>query len=147
MTVRDTIFESDADFSALAQEFAPVADDLFASTAVAPPPHLRELVLERVAKTPPNLYIVRDEEEGWFNLGPPGIRVRVLYRDAIKQVTTILMRMDAGSTLPSHPHGGAEECYVIDGDFESFGTMFRTGDYVRAPAGSQHCPSYSRNGC
>lgn len=127
-------------------ESAEVAASLFGAFAVPPPPELRERVLARVAE-PDGLTVLRADEPGWFDLGPPGIRVRVLFRDPNRRSQTLLMEVAPGATLPSHGHDDAEECFVVRGEFESFGRVFRAGDYVRAPAGSHHGVSRSATGC
>jgi anti-sigma factor ChrR (cupin superfamily) len=57
------------------------------------------------------------------------------------------MRVDPGTQVPLHPHHAAEECYMLDGDLDTYGTVLRRGDYLRAPAGTVHAPSRSEGGC
>jgi len=78
----------------------------------------------------------------------PGIHVRRLFVDEQADRITMLVRMDAGAAYPAHRHGGAEECYVLEGDLEIVGKQeLRAGDYQRMETGSIHPLQRTRNGC
>jgi len=77
-----------------------------------------------------------------------GIRVRRLFVDEEADRITMLVRMDAGAAYPAHRHGGAEECYVLEGDLEIVGKQeLRAGDYQRMETGSLHPVQRTRGGC
>lgn len=78
----------------------------------------------------------------------PGIRVRRLSVDEEADRITMLVRMDAGTAYPAHRHGGAEECYVLEGDLEIVGKQeLQAGDYQRMETGSLHPIQRTRKGC
>jgi quercetin dioxygenase-like cupin family protein len=78
----------------------------------------------------------------------PGIRVRRLFVDEEADRVTMLVRMDAGTTYPAHRHGGAEECYVLEGDLEIVGKQeLLAGDYQRMESGSLHPVQRTKRGC
>ncbi|MEQ1891426.1 MAG: cupin domain-containing protein [Planctomycetota bacterium] len=78
----------------------------------------------------------------------PGIRVRRLHVDEEAERVTMLVRMDAGTAYPAHRHGGAEECYVLEGDLEIVGQQeLHAGDYQRMETGSLHPLQRTRKGC
>ena len=77
-----------------------------------------------------------------------GITVRRLFVDESADRVTMLIRMEAGTAYPSHRHGGAEECYVVEGDL-AIGDDVRmhAGDYQRMDRGSVHAVQFTRGGC
>jgi anti-sigma factor ChrR (cupin superfamily) len=134
------------------------------SEPVAPDPGIRQRLLEKVGglssgderQLPPSdlvrdsgleILIRRGELGGWRELGIPGVSECVLYHDPLRNIETKLIRAAPGVELPAHPHPGVEECYLLEGDLQTFGTNLHTGDYMRAPPGSHHPPSYTQNGC
>lgn len=127
-------------------DFAPVASALFAAVPpINPGIALRARILQRVKDE--GLVVQRELPGAWFELGPPGIQMRVLFHDPRTQLKTFLLRMAPGSVLPEHDHAEAEECFIIEGDVETFGTTFRTGDYFRAQAGGHHGLTKTEGGC
>jgi quercetin dioxygenase-like cupin family protein len=77
-----------------------------------------------------------------------GIAVRRLSVDPVGDRVTMLVRMAAGTAYPAHRHGGAEECYVLEGDL-SIGdsTHMKAGDFQRMDRGSVHAVQSTRGGC
>ena len=53
---------------------------------------------------------------------------------------TVLIRMEPGSSYPTHRHIGVEEVLVLAGGYRDDLGEYRAGDYVRYPAGSEHLP-------
>jgi len=78
-----------------------------------------------------------------------GISVRRLHVDPSQDTVTMLIKMAPGTSYPAHRHGGAEHCYVIEGDIcvEDRGEILRAGDYQVAPAGSTHGVQSTKAGC
>ena len=61
---------------------------------------------------------------------------------------TMLVRMEKGTSYPSHRHAGPEECYVLAGDLEVGDQLeMHAGDYQRVERGSVHPPQTTREGC
>ncbi len=79
--------------------------------------------------------------------GIEGIEVRRLGVDRAKDQVTMLVRMAAGTAYPAHRHGGAEECFVLQGDLHVGPLHMQGGDFQRAEAGSLHPTQFTDGGC
>jgi len=96
---------------------------------------------------PEDLVIQHREAGAWEATGVEGVEVKRLFVDAGRGYVTMLVRMAAGSTYPSHRHAGYEECYVLQGDLSVGDTVLQAGDYQRAKGGSVHTIQSTKNGC
>lgn len=76
-----------------------------------------------------------------------GIVVRRLSVDRAKNQVTMLVRMAPGTSYPSHRHGGAEECFVVQGDLRVGDRHMHGGDFQRAERGSVHPIQTTDGGC
>ena len=94
----------------------------------------------------PEFSIVR-ENEGQWQIMLPGVSFKNLFNNPDIGSSTMLMRMAAGSILPSHHHDHIEELYVIEGDCYSSGQCLTVGDYHRAEGGSTHGKTFTEHGC
>ncbi len=139
----DPVVEALAQSAPAVTPSASVKDRLMAKIAAESVPQERP----QVAAADANVFNLRVDEGDWQETGVEGVQFRVLYVDHEANRKTFLVRMAPGTTFPGHAHRQAEECYVIHGDLHSAGRVMRSGDYQRAPAGSQHGPTYSENGC
>jgi quercetin dioxygenase-like cupin family protein len=80
--------------------------------------------------------------------GFPGVHVRRLAVDEDADRVTMLIRMEPGTSYPAHVHGGAEECFVLEGDLEIGAELeMRAGDFQRMERGSRHPVQSTRGGC
>jgi quercetin dioxygenase-like cupin family protein len=133
----------------------------------APPvdPALRDALLRRIASSgceqatplrrqlqsreaaPAGYVLRRADEGGWEDTAVPGVRVRVLSTDAAADRFTALVRMRPGAAYPAHRHASPEECFVLEGDLCHGSQVMRAGDYQLAPAGSDHGPQATTDGC
>ena len=96
----------------------------------------------------PALTVLHADEGEWEPIGIPGITVKRLAVDAVRECVTMLVRMKPGSAYPPHRHAAHEECYVVDGDLRvGEEILMRSGDYQRAPAGSRHAVQSTEGGC
>lgn len=146
------------------REIEPTIGLLAAGAApVTPPPSIREKLLKRIdaaqktgkksakpyaeVTNPAEVFVKLATEDDWRNIGAPGVFAKSLYVDQKRKVQTLLLRLEPGAAIPEHPHHDAEECYVIEGEVESFGMKFKAGDYVRAEAGTLHGITRSATGC
>lgn len=91
--------------------------------------------------------VVHTTAGDWEETGVEGVRMRSLFVDEANDRVTLLVRMDAGASYPSHRHGGAEECYVLEGDLSGPGFEMKAGDYQRRAAGTVHGTQLTRDGC
>jgi anti-sigma factor ChrR (cupin superfamily) len=56
--------------------------------------------------------------------------------------------MAPGTSYPAHRHGGAEECFVLEGDLRVGADLhMRAGDFQRAEEGSVHPDQTTDHGC
>jgi mannose-6-phosphate isomerase-like protein (cupin superfamily) len=77
--------------------------------------------------------------------GGRGVRVARLAGDA--DVVSMLVRFDAGASVPDHHHAIDEDCLVIDGEMFLGDVLLRQGDFQLAPAGGGHWGETSDVGC
>jgi quercetin dioxygenase-like cupin family protein len=75
----------------------------------------------------------------------PGVEVLRLAGDA--HVVSMLVRFDAGASVPDHGHELDEDCLVLDGEMFLGDILLRAGDYQLAPAGGSHWGEMSDVGC
>jgi anti-sigma factor ChrR (cupin superfamily) len=143
------------DCAADLRSFEEVAGALaLAAPAPAPPAGARAKLAERLAQNGPapkpapagaeQFHTVRESEGDWREMFD-GIFVKRLFVDRMRSTVTSLYKFSPGAQIPPHPHGGVEECYVLEGDLEANGEALGPGDYTCAPAGSFH-PSVRTEG-
>lgn len=101
-----------------------------------------------VASASPDSFIVRGAgEESWEKTSIEGIDVRSLSVDREADRVTMLVRMAAGTSYPAHRHGGAEECFVLEGDLNVGAERMKAGDFQRMEEGSCHPDQSTDGGC
>ncbi|HEY0380306.1 MAG TPA: cupin domain-containing protein [Pyrinomonadaceae bacterium] len=143
------------------RSFEEVAEALaFAPPAAEPPAGARAKLVEQLAQDGSarksaaifdamgdrEFLIVRDDEGSWQEVFE-GIFIKPLFVDRGRGTMTSLYKFLPGAEIPSHPHDGIEECYVLAGDFEAAnGEVLGPGDYTCAPAGSVHQTARTKNG-
>ncbi|HTF91049.1 MAG TPA: cupin domain-containing protein [Planctomycetota bacterium] len=54
--------------------------------------------------------------------------------------STVLIRMEPGSSYPEHEHIGVEEVLILSGGYRDAEGDHRAGSYLRYAAGSRHAP-------
>lgn len=85
--------------------------------------------------------------EGTWREESPGVAIKELGDDPERGLRTRLLRMEPGASWASHRHEGAEELFVVRGDWRCLGTTLRPGDYHRAGSGTEHEATVSGYGC
>ena len=88
---------------------------------------------------------IRSNEGEWQPLAT-GVYRKTLFEDQERGTTTSIIKLQPGAQIPSHHHGGIEECIVLEGDVYSDTESFAAGDYICMPAGSMHEPLFSTHG-
>lgn len=109
---------------------------------VDPPPSLKDRVLAQVTDSPPTFeadgtFFARAAQLPWVTISP-GVELKDLHAEPVSGTRTTLIRMAPNSPFPPHPHGYIEDLYVIEGDAWVGDIYMATGDYCRAPAGTEH---------
>ena len=140
-----------------------VVDALALSAAEAPPPHLKNRVLSRIASDAegparaaslppggrrilPGVSAVLVADVPWMPAALPGLDFKVLHRDDARGYTTRLLRFAPGSTYPSHRHGATEEVFIVSGSVVLNGVTLRAGDYCRSEPGTLETAAFSTEG-
>jgi quercetin dioxygenase-like cupin family protein len=140
-----------------------IVESLALSAAAAPPPHLKDRILGRIASDPegparsaslppggrkilPGVSAVLVADVPWMPAAPPGLDFKVLHRDDARGYTTRLLRFAPGSSYPSHRHGGVEEVFIVSGSVVLNGVTLRAGDYCRSEAGTTETAAFSAEG-
>jgi anti-sigma factor ChrR (cupin superfamily) len=143
-----------------------------AAPAIAPPPELWPRILDSVrgpranpraraqrpnqvwkdwseteSARPDGILYGANDPAGFEPTGIDGITVRRLAVDRAKDQVTMIVRMGAGTAYPAHRHGGAEECFVLEGDLCVGDRHMHGGDFQRAEAGSLHPVQSTDGGC
>jgi anti-sigma factor ChrR (cupin superfamily) len=122
----------------------PLAQDLvLAGPESEPPPRLRQRVLERIRE---RFTLHTSGARRWLAADVPGVEISQLWVDAASGRHTLLLRLQAGATLPRHRHAAPEECYVVEGDLRDGALVLGAGDYVRHAPDTEHALT-TRHGC
>ena len=111
-----------------------VADLVLAGPHTNPPAGLKERVLERAKQR--SFALLPAASQDWHATGVSGAEIAQLWSDTTSARHTLLLRMEAGTRIPTHHHAGSEECFVVNhkgklrptGGFSLFG--WRNGQLV-----------------
>ena len=123
----------------------PAVDRLALSAPEAEPPReLRDRLLDRVRREA--FTLLPAGERDWLPAGVPGVELCQLWLDAEQERQTLLIRMQAGASLPDHLHGGTEECFVVRGDLRDRDLRLEASDYIRFETGTHHTAT-TEGGC
>jgi anti-sigma factor ChrR (cupin superfamily) len=115
---------------------------------VAPSPTLKHRLMARVASHEQLKPVadVRSFDGGWKFSGVPGVDVKTLFTDSTAGRTTVLLRMQPGSSFPSHHHHDEEQCLVLEGDVRWGDLVYEKGDFVVAGRDTTHPVTHTVNG-
>jgi anti-sigma factor ChrR (cupin superfamily) len=131
-------------------------------TEAKPRPRVRELLMERIRsgdksrqvwkqwQAAPSqgapVHVVYAREGGWQPVSA-GVAAKQLYVDVRQDSVTMLVRMEPGSTYPSHRHGSPEQCLVLEGDLRVGDLVLHAGDFQCAAQDSIHDITRTVEGC
>jgi quercetin dioxygenase-like cupin family protein len=125
-----------------------VEDLLLSSPAVAPPAGLEARLFEKISQPRDPAPTLKSEtkitraDEGTWRDQSPGVQVKFL-----KGKKTLLVKMEAGATFPTHAHHFDEQCIVMEGSIQdSEGNIARAGDFVFMVKGSTHPNIFTETG-
>jgi anti-sigma factor ChrR (cupin superfamily) len=68
-------------------------------------------------------------DEGEWREKWKGVFIKRLFKDEAKGTVTTLYKMMPGASLQKHRHIGAEECFILEGDYHINGEILGAGDY------------------
>ncbi len=131
-------------------EYSDPEIDLLVAESIRPVPpraDLKARLMSRVAahSTLRPLADVRTHDTPWEPMGR-GVKARTLFHDTATDRTTMLIRMEPGSRLPSHTHGDDEQCLVIEGDIRWGSIAYNAGDFVAMAKNTTHPEVRSETG-
>jgi anti-sigma factor ChrR (cupin superfamily) len=117
---------------------------------LTPAPSLRERLARRISKesgiaggtAPASGW----QEPEWEEVAP-GIAVKLLANDAVRQRVSMLVRLLPNASYPAHRHAGLEELHLLDGELWIDDRKLVPGDYNRGdmPGGDDRV--WSETGC
>jgi hypothetical protein len=118
-------------------------------TADPPSAAVRRRLMGRLKGDPheePGVRIV-PASEGWQAGSTEAVRIKRLGAWLESGQVALLVELAPGAQLPSHSHGGSEQCLVLDGDVLVGGRRLGPGDLRHAEPGTVHPPLRSLQGC
>jgi anti-sigma factor ChrR (cupin superfamily) len=143
----DRLAEGDTAYATELQVFERVVEALgFSAPEATPAYNVRERLLAQIAAapqiaqpapTPAQLVATRYKEIQWKDCGN-GVFAKLLFRDTVVGTVTRLYKLAPGTVFTEHVHPGAEQCFILEGDFIVNGERFGPGDFHCAPLGSTH---------
>ena len=146
-------------FNGELQLFDPVVTRLACAVpSLAPRAETKAALLKRIAdqkspttthpaQAPTGFFFQKASDAPWKPTGTPGVDIRIMYVDKVRQRVTACLKMAPGHRYPHHAHPGVEEVFVLEGDLRLGDTVLRPGDYQRAEGGTHHEDQYSESGC
>jgi quercetin dioxygenase-like cupin family protein len=74
-----------------------------------------------------------------------GVELLVLHKNEATGGVTVLRKFHAGTTVPAHVHPLANESvYILSGEWEESGVIYRPGTFFHAPRGQAHGPHVAK---
>jgi len=137
----DPAFGREAD--AWEQALAPIAGLL---APIAPPDDLLARIEARLDGGEKTSRVLRAADGDWVPVGP-GIRIKILHRDAALRRQMVLLMAEPGAVNPAHVHDSDEELFVVSGDLTIDGHELGPGDFYFSPAMIKHPQETTRKGC
>ena len=91
-------------------------------------------------------FTINEAETDW-QVGPyEGVELKILRKDGATGGVTVLRKFHADVTVPAHIHPEANEtAYVLSGEWEESGTVYKAGTLFHAPRGEPHGPHVARS--
>jgi anti-sigma factor ChrR (cupin superfamily) len=113
-----------------------------------PRPAVRAQLMQRIAAppVPEGFALEYAADDRWLPHPVPGIRMKILALNKVRNYATLLLDVAPGTRFPAHHHGGAEECYVVSGSIFTCGRRLGPGDFVHADAGTDHGELWTEEG-
>lgn len=114
------------------------------SSAVEPPPALRDRLMHRLrertagafVELDPGLLITYEAKLAWERTEIPGVQRKLLFRE--RDSYTALVHMASGTTYPAHRPAGTEQLFLLSGTLALADKTLGRGDSCIARAGTVH---------
>jgi quercetin dioxygenase-like cupin family protein len=91
-------------------------------------------------------YTALASDKSWQPGPYEGVELLVLHKNDSTGGVTVLRKFRAGLTVPAHVHPDANELvYVLSGEWEESGAVYRSGAFFFAPKGIAHGPHFARS--
>jgi quercetin dioxygenase-like cupin family protein len=101
---------------------------------------LREVAAALLPGDGPSPTTIVAGSDGWREVAD-GAFIKPLWQHGAS--ASMLLRLEAGARMPAHPHAVDEECLMLSGEAFFGDILLRSGEYQRAPAGSNHGEAFS----
>ena len=90
-------------------------------------------------------YTALTKDKQWQPGPYSGVELLPLHKNEQTGGVTVLRKFHAGMTIPAHIHPSANEfVYVLSGEWEESGVVYREGAFFFAPKGELHGPHIAR---
>ena len=122
----------------------------WATDVLQPPQSLWGRLALRIAGetgTRPFIHDLQAPFEPQWEQAAPGIRVKILSRNAENESVSMLVRLAPKTDYPGHTHAGIEELHLLNGILKVDDRTFYPGDFLRSEAGSVDHRVWSETGC
>ena len=91
-------------------------------------------------------YVALAREKTWQPGPYPGVELMMLHKNEVTGGVVVLRKFHAGVAVPAHIHPQANEhVYVLSGEWEESGVIYREGSFFFAPKGELHGPHVARS--
>jgi anti-sigma factor ChrR (cupin superfamily) len=101
---------------------------------------MREMAAALLPGDGPQLTTIAAGSAGWHEVAA-GAFIKPLWQQGAS--ASMLLRLEAGARMPSHPHAMEEECLMLSGEAFFGDILLRAGEYQQAPMSALHGEAFS----
>ena len=90
-------------------------------------------------------YVALQSDKKWMPGPYSGVELLVLHKNEETGGMTLLRKFAAGTSIPAHIHPQTNEtAYILSGEWEEAGVIYRSGTCFFAPKGELHGPHLAK---
>jgi quercetin dioxygenase-like cupin family protein len=90
-------------------------------------------------------YVALQSDKQWQPGPYSGVKLLILHKNEATGGVTVLRKFAAGVAVPAHIHPQANEtAYLLSGEWEESGVIYKPGTCFFAPKGELHGPHLAR---
>ena len=90
-------------------------------------------------------YVALARDKVWQPGPYPGVELMFLHKNEQTGGVVVLRKFKEGITVPAHIHPQADEnAYILSGEWEESGVIYREGTFFFAPKGELHGPHIAK---